>query len=149
MTERFENFTRNVSVAGKCIAKIKAHEMHRFGIRGGDVMCLFFIGKNPDGLTPTEISELCGEDKAGISRSLAALREKGYVEADGDGRKYRMKYTMTAAGKAVFDALGEAINRAVESAGGTLPDKDRDTFYRIFDTITERLVTICDMLDEK
>jgi len=139
MIERFEKFTRDVATASKCIAKIKAYEMKRFGLRGGAVMCLFFIGKHSEGLTPTELSELCGEDKAGISRTLSHLREKNYVEIFDEGKKYRARYRITERGKAVCDALTEAINRVVADAGDELSDKERDSFYKTFGIIVEKL----------
>lgn len=142
--QRFEEFTKNISLASKCIAKIKAHEMKRFGLGSGNVMCLFFLGQNPHGLTPAELCELCGEDKAGISRSLSTLREKGYVEVCDNGKKYRARYGITDEGKAVYETINNAIVRAVSTAGGTLCDDEREVFYRTFATIIEKLTSLCE-----
>ena len=37
---------------------------------------------HPEGLTAAQLSQLCAEDKAAVSRSLASLAEKGYIESD-------------------------------------------------------------------
>ncbi|MBQ8004072.1 MAG: winged helix-turn-helix transcriptional regulator [Oscillospiraceae bacterium] len=147
MTERFEKFTKEVATAGKCISKIKAHEMKQFDLRGGCVMCLFFIGQSKDGLTATEICELCGEDKAGVSRTLSTLRERGYIDASDYGVKYRARFRVTDSGREVCDSVRNAICRAVTSAGGNLSDEERDIFYRVFEKINSRLLSICASLD--
>lgn len=148
MIERFEKFTRDIAVASKCISKIKEYEMKRFGLHGGCVMCLFFIGKHPEGLMPSELCELCAEDKAGISRSLSVLREKEYVEPLDEGKKYRVKYRITDKGKAVVIAIDAAVRHMVSDAGGELDDEERDAFYRTFEIIVANLRTLCAALDE-
>ena len=49
MIRRFEEFTSNISLAYKYVLRIKAYEMNSFGMKGSHVMCLYYIGKNPEG----------------------------------------------------------------------------------------------------
>lgn len=148
MTNRFEKFTRDITAASKCISKIKEHEMKRFGLHGGCLMCLFFIGRYPEGLTPSELCELCAEDKAGISRSLATLRNMEYIEILDEGRKYRAKYRITDKGKAIGLAIDAAVHRVVSDAGGEIDSEERDAFYRTFEIIVANLQALCAALDE-
>ena len=101
MISRFEEFTKSVSQAYKYIIKIKSHEMVEYGLKASNVTCLFFLGKHADGLNATELCELCMEDKAAVSKSLAVLKEKGYVTQDED-KKYKAKYVITPQGKEIL-----------------------------------------------
>lgn len=141
MVERFEEFNRNITEAYKCILKIKAIEMQKYGLRGANVMCLFFLGKHPEGLTPSQLCSLCGEDKAGVSKSLAALKKSGYVSTEGIGRKYRMLYKITEEGQAVYRKLTDCIDGVVTKVGDGLSDGQRATFYTALDTIVSNLQT--------
>lgn len=139
MIERFEEFNRNITEAYKCILKIKAIEMQKYGLRGANVMCLFFLGKHPEGLTPSQLCTLCGEDKAGVSKSLSALKKSGYVSTEGMGRKYRMLYKITEEGQDIYKNLLDFIDGVVEKVGDGLSDEERTTFYAALDTIVSNL----------
>lgn len=148
MIRRFEEFTKNIAMANKYIVKIKSYKMNKFGLKASNVMCLFFLGKNLDGLTPTELCEMCGEDKAGISKSLFALKEKGYVFANDDGdKKYKVKYTITEKGKKAYEEISEFIVKAVDRAGGSLTEEERTLFYKTLGTIVSNIGEFCKELD--
>lgn len=51
VAEQFESFTAAVTRAYKCLQKIKNRETERMGLKGSHVMCLYYIGKTPGGLT--------------------------------------------------------------------------------------------------
>ena len=78
MLQRFEDFVTGITVCYKYIQRIKSAEMTEFGLKGTHVMCLFFLHRHPEGLTAAQLCQLCAEDKAAISRSLAVLQEKGF-----------------------------------------------------------------------
>ena len=80
VAEQFESFTAAVTRAYKCLQKIKNRETERMGLKGSHVMCLYYIGKTPGGLTAAELCRLCHEDKAAISRTLVDLTGRGYLE---------------------------------------------------------------------
>lgn len=113
--------------------------MQKFGLRAANLMCLFFLGKHPEGLTPSQLCTLCGEDKAGISKSLALLKKSGYVSAAGIGRKYRILYKITPDGETVYNTLTDCIDSVVKKAGDGLTDAQRQTFYLVLDRIVENL----------
>lgn len=140
MVERFEKFTKQISLAYKYIIKIKSCEMSEYGLKGSNVMCLFFLGKHRKGLTATELCEICMEDKAWVSKSLAVLKEKGYVCHE--EKKYKAKYFMTDAGKKVFDKISVIINDVVEKSGSGLTEEERKTFYTALDKIVANLGNI-------
>lgn len=141
MVERFEEFTKQIALAYKYIIKIKSYEMSEYGLKGSNVTCLFFLGKNPDGLSATELCEKCMEDKAAVSKSLAVLKEKGYVMQKEEGR-YKAKYFITESGKKVFNELGQIINEVVVKAGDGLNDEERNMFYASLEKIVNNLAEL-------
>ena len=144
LIERFEAFTTSVTKAYKCIQKIKLAETERMGLKANHVMYMYYIGKNPEGLTATELCKLCIEDKAAVSRTIVDLTEKGFIKpAETDsGRKYRTKIILTEEGKDINKQINEAIAVAVSKASRSLNDAERESFYRVFFYITDNLETI-------
>ncbi|MGM9552624.1 MAG: MarR family winged helix-turn-helix transcriptional regulator [Clostridia bacterium] len=142
MIHRFEEFTSQVTLAYKYILKIKAQEMIEYGLKGSNVACLLFLGKNSDGLTAVELCDKCMEDKAGVSKSLAVLKEKGYVSQE-DGKKYKARYFVTDAGKKVVSDINDKINRVVQKAGEGLSNQERAIFYTAFEKIVSNLAQMC------
>lgn len=142
MIDRFEEFTKQVTLAYKYIIKIKSREMVEYGLKGSNVTCLLFLGQNPEGLTPTELCEKCMEDKAGISKSLAVLKDKGFVSQE-EGKKYKTKYFITDMGKKAVEEINAIINDVVEKAGDGLNDEERAVFYTAFEKIVKNLGELC------
>lgn len=151
MVERFEDFTLYITQAYKYILKIKAHEMETFGLKASHLMCLYFFGKEEEGLTAVELCSLCMEDKAGISKTLSELKKQELitVKNDDDAKIYKAKYVLTEKGAAVSDKLNDCIIAAVENAGMGLSDEERQSFYYALKLITSNLGTYCSELEEK
>ncbi len=148
MITRFEEFTSSISQAYKYIIKIKSHEMVEYGLKASNVTCLFFLGKHADGLTAGELCELCMEDKAAVSKSVAVLKEKGFVTQD-EEKKYKAKYVITPEGKKVFDEISLIIKNIVENVGNGLTDNEREIFYKALIMIVKNLGNICDEMEKK
>lgn len=151
LIERFEAFTTSVTKAYKCIQKIKLEETERMGLKANHVMYLHYLGKNPDGLTATELGKLCIEDKAAVSRTIGDLTEKGFVKsAEMDSvRKYRTKIVLTEEGGKRNKQLNEAIAIAVSKASSSLNEAERENFYRVFFYITDNLEGICNSYEQE
>ena len=149
MIRRFKEFTKNISFAYKYIIKIKSAAIKEFGLKGSHVMCLFYIGESENGLTATKLCKLCGEDKAAISKSLAALVELGYVELENDeNKKYRSKYSLTKSGKKVKNALDFKIADVVSDGGIGLTEEEREVFYSALQKIVDNLEKISQKFSE-
>lgn len=137
MQDRFQAFVTGITTCYKYIQKIKTMEMTEFGLKGAHAMCLFFLHSHPEGLTAAQLSQLCGEDKAAVSRSLASLTEQGFIESD--EKKYRSRLRLTRQGKDVAAHIDEMILRWVESGGDGLTEQDREVFYDSLDRIANNL----------
>ena len=101
MIQRFEKLVTGITRIYKSIQKIKKNQMNILGLKGTHVMCLHFLSRYPEGLTATRLSQLCNEDKAGISRILADLEQKRLIRYSGQEskKKYRAKAMLTETGK--------------------------------------------------
>ncbi len=143
MLQRFEKFTGCISKAYKYIGKIKTDYMSKFELKGSHVMCLFFLGKNPNGLKAGELCELCQEDKAAISKTLSSLKKRGLVESTaGRFKKYRAVYKITDDGHDIYNRIIKAIEQSVEKCSEDLTPEERAIFYRTFDKILANLKMI-------
>ena len=142
MVERYGVFTQRIARISRCIRRLKAEEMARFGLKGPHVSCLYYLGLDGP-LTAAELSERCDEDKEAISRSLDDLEKNGYITcASGAGKRYKSPLRLTEQGKAVGRAIGEKITRIVEAASEGLSEAERQTMYRALALVSENLERI-------
>lgn len=141
MLKRFESFVITINQIYRNIQKLKTREMTEMGLKGTDVMCLFKLNRHEEGLTSAELSVLCMEDKAAISRAVSLLMEKGLVTyADSDNkRKYRAKLILTEDGKNASARMTALISAAVAKGGDGLTNEERVIFYKALKTISGNL----------
>ena len=76
MDHRFETFSLSILELNRYLQKIKELEMKQFGLKASHTMCLYYLGQHPEGLTATQLTELCKEDKAAVSRCLSQLSDR-------------------------------------------------------------------------
>ncbi|MGN0506136.1 MAG: MarR family winged helix-turn-helix transcriptional regulator [Lachnospiraceae bacterium] len=131
MDDRFETFAHTIAQLNRAIQKIKSLEMNEVGLKGTHTMCLYYLGKHPEGLTSAELSLLCHEDKAAVSRSIATLESHHLIESSsGSGkREYRAKLFLTDKGKEIADFIRNKIREFLAIGGAGLTDEDREQFY--------------------
>jgi len=142
MLQRFQSFVTGITICYKYIQRIKSMEMSEFGLKGTHVMCLFFLQHNPEGLAAAQLSQLCMEDKAAISRTLSVLQNEGYIFSE--EKKYRAAIRLTEKGRAVTKHIDALIEQWVGCGGDGLSDNDREVFYRSLELISANLQTRLD-----
>ena len=141
--DRFETFTGSILELNRYLQKLKDIEMKPFGLRANHVMCLYYLGKHPEGLSVTEMAETCKEDKAAVSRALAEMERKGLISRACPGdTAYRAQIHLTEAGERAAAFVSGRATVAVELAGKGLSDGDRRIFYAALDLIAANLQTI-------
>lgn len=146
MTQRFETFVTSITQIYRCIQKIKTHEMLPLGLKSTHVMCLFHLQQHPEGLTASQLTALCEEDKGAISRALSSLESKDLIvfgDQPGQSKRYRTRITLTDSGFEAAQRMDASIEAAVEKGGQGLSDEGRAAFYRALQTISENLQTVC------
>lgn len=141
MDDRFERFAVAVSELNRYILRIKDQEMRKMGLRASHTMCIYYLGQNPEGLTVTQLSKCCKEDKAAISRCLSQLLEKGLVDCHApEGRRiYRNPYRLTKPGRQVAGQINDRVKTALEAGGSGLTDQQREIFYSTAELILKNL----------
>lgn len=143
MIERFEQFTTTITQIYKNLQKVKMQEMADLDLRGTHVMCLFQLNRHKDGLTVTQLSSLCGEDKAATSRTVSELIQKELVTTD-TSKKYRAPIMLTEKGQEAANHVDKMAAQAVQTCGQGLTDEERESFYRSLSIISENLKNYLD-----
>ena len=143
MIQRFDAFVSGITSCYKYIQRIKSLEMTEFGLKGTHVMCLYYLRRNPAGLTAAQLCGLCAEDKAAISRTVSELRSRGYITTLSE-KAYRAMLTLTAAGQELARKFDQLIEGWVTAGGDGLTDEERVDFYKSLSAIAENLRTRID-----
>lgn len=137
MIDRFQSFVTGITACYKYIQRIKSAEMTEFGLSGTHVMAVFYLYHNSGGLTAAELSRLCAEDKAAVSRTVSSLQQNGYIQSG--EKKYRALLQLTPKGMELGSKVDEVILQWVSFGGDGLTDEDRTTFYRVLEQISGNL----------
>ena len=144
MVHRYERFFSSVSGINRCIQKIEGDVMEKFGLRGSYAQYLAVLRRYEQGLTVSQLSDMCMKDKAAVSRAVAEMESKDliYRQAEGDNL-YRAAIQLTDNGKKIAEYVAERATSAVEVAGRGLTESEREAFYKALDLISSNLRDIC------
>lgn len=143
MVSRYEKFSFIISEIGKNLHKISSDEMKKFGLRGSLAKYIIILHRHRDGVTATQLCELCDRNKADVSRAMAELMQLGIVERLGDA-SYRVKYALSDEGKKLAHALASRAALAISCVSGELNSKDLTAFYKALDVISKNLEKLGD-----
>ncbi len=145
MVERFEKFSFAIFEITRYWHKLASEEMAKYGLKGPHATYLTTLYRFEDGITAPQLSELCGKDKADVSRMMSIMEKKGLVVKESVGKNlYRGLLKLTDEGKAAAQHVRERVALAVDLAGKGLSEKDRETFYCALDLISDNLRTLCE-----
>ena len=144
MVSRFEQFTTAIFSINRCVQKIERVEMAKFGLKGPHAQCLLAMSRYPEGITSSQLREVCDKDKAAISRTVADLEQKGMVERQtNNGNRYRAMLVLTPQGRVAASQVQERARFAVEKAGEGMSDEQRAVLYQALSLIAGHLQSIC------
>ena len=137
--ERFRTFTLLINSISRDIRKIKSDEMEKFNLKSPHVSCLYYL-YNEKSLTAKELCEICGEDKASISRSLDYLIANGYVQNDNSAKKhYKNPIQLTESGVEAGRILSERIDNILYNASIGMTEEERTILYKSLSLIHDNL----------
>lgn len=149
MIGRFEVFTKQINKINRYIRQIKTVKTRGLNLTAPCVSCIYYLHKHIDGLTASELTELCGEDKAAISRTLNYLESNGLITCQTSAKKrYNAALTLTQAGQDIGKIVADNIDYVLEQVSVGVSDEEREAFYRTFAKISENLEKICKDLGE-
>lgn len=138
MVERFNRFSYAIFEISRCWHRLAAEEMSKYDLKGPYAIYLLTMQRNPEGITAAQLCELCGRDKADVSRAVAQMEEKGLVTKM-DDHSYRARLQLTQQGELAAQHVCNRASVAVELAGKDISDEEREVFYRALFSITENL----------
>lgn len=140
MVDRFERFSLAISDISRYWHKIAAEEMEKYDLKGTHSIYLTTMYSHPEGLTAARLCDLCGRDKAEVSRTISVMEKKGLVKKEGNA--YRALLLLTDKGKLAAEHVRQRAALAVEIAGKGLSEVQRANFYYALDLITGNLQSL-------
>lgn len=141
--DRYEKFAVIISDIYRYVQRIERTEMVKRGYKGSYAQFLATLNRCPEGLTSIRLCEVCGKDKAAVSRSIAEMEEKGLVKREKTNGGYRSKITLTEKGKETAEFVSERSRVIVKAVSdGVMSEEERETFYRVLGEIGNNLQTV-------
>ena len=113
--------------------------MEAFDLGPAHTVCLNILYEQPEGTTKTNLAQLCGVDKAQISRVVSELQEKELVVASPRQKGYKQKIALTDKGHEVAQEITGIIIDINEYVSQSIPQEQIDLFYTTFGTICNNL----------
>lgn len=144
MISRFEQFNASIYGIYRDILKIERAAMVKHGLKGSYALYLSAIARHPDGLTATQLCEICDKDKAAISRVIGELVQKGLVKrVSVNETLYRAMLKLTDEGQVVADEVAHLAQIAVSKATRGMSEENRRIMYECLGLIASNLRSIC------
>ncbi|MBQ8725770.1 MAG: winged helix-turn-helix transcriptional regulator [Clostridia bacterium] len=143
MIEKFRTFTYLIASLNRLIKKIKTEEMLEYNLKSPHVSCLYYVYK-VGSITAKELSDLCGEDKATISRSLNYLGNHGYIVDGQELKRYKTPIILTEKGAETAKLISRKIDGFISMADDGIAERDVETMYRSLKIVNDNLSKICE-----
>lgn len=147
MRDRFLRFTTLITSITRNIRRLTTEAVARYDIKRSYVSALYFLYKNGP-LSATKLCNLCGEDKANVSRTLHALEEDGYVvREERQSSRSRVRMMLTEEGMEIGAFLAGRISEEVERATRGIPPADIAVMYSVLERLDENMTVTESELD--
>lgn len=144
MITRFEHFNASIYGIYRDILKIERAAMVKHGLKGSYALYLTAISRYPDGVTATQLCEICDKDKAAISRVVSELEQKGLIRrATNSTTYYRARLKLTEEGQTIANEVAHLAQIAVHRATQGMSEENRRIMYECLGLIATNLRTIC------
>jgi len=144
MISRFERFSFVISEISRHWHRIASGEMEKYGLKGHHALYLITMKRYPDGITATQLADICSKDKADVSRAMSLMVKKGLAEKGSGMTRYRALLRLTEDGLTAAAQVEKSAMLAVEIASSGISDEHREIFYSTMDTIAANLQKIID-----
>ena len=140
MLDRFERFSLSIFEITRHWHKITSEEMEKYGLKGPHSIYLLAMHQHPEGVTATQLGELCGRDKADVSRMVSIMESKGLVIRENVTKNlYRGLLKLTEEGTAAAEYVCNRVMVAVGLAEKGLDEMRRTSFYEVLELISGNL----------
>ena len=140
--DRFETFSLALFNISRYWNRLAADEMAKYGLKGAHAFYLVTILRYDGTVTASQLCELCGKDKADVSRAVSKMEQIGLLVREG-ANPYRAKLRLTQEGRGAAEAVRETAQLIVDRVGGDLTPENRAVFYEALGLITANLEKLC------
>lgn len=140
VVDRFEKFSYAIFEISRCWHKLATEVMAQYDLKGPYAIYLVTLLRSPEPMTAARLCELCGRDKADVSRALSVMEQQDLLLRQGP--QYRACLCLTEKGQQLARQICSRASLAVELAGQGFSDNDREIFYQVLGTITDNLKTL-------
>ena len=140
--DRFETFSLALFNMSRYWNRLAAEEMEKYGLKGAHAFYLVTVLRHDGEVTASRLCELCGKDKADVSRAVSKMEEIGLLQRVGTN-PYRAKLKLTQQGVAAAEAVRETAATIVDRVGGDLTPENRAVFYEVLASVTANLEKLC------
>ena len=136
---RFEILSPSVLQLVKTVQSIKSRKMAEYGLKGTNALCLCeILNSGEEGLSATELARCCEIDKAQVSRCMADMMQRGFVNpTDRVVRRYKQKYTLTEEGTAVAADVHQCMTEIRAALNKDITERELEEFYRVLYKLCE------------
>lgn len=141
MIERFEKFSFNIFSIYHYLHKIMSDEMKHYGLKGPYAIYLIAMSRNESGITSARLAEICGRNKADVSRAISDFERNGLIKRSGD-TAYNARIVLTESGKNISTALAKKAMNAVSLVGKDLTEDKREVLYSSLESIAEKMALL-------
>lgn len=141
MIERFEKFSFNIFSIYHYLHKIMSDEMKHYGLKGPYAIYLIAMSRNESGITSARLAEVCGRNKADVSRAISDFERNGLVRRDGNS-SYNARIILTESGKSIATALAKKAMNAVSLVGGDISSENREVLYASLESIADKMAVL-------
>ncbi|NLM06628.1 MAG: MarR family transcriptional regulator [Tissierellia bacterium] len=140
MLKRFERFSSGIFSLHKIWHKIASDALKPYDLTSSHLTYLMALIQSEDGLTSSELVEICGKDKSDVSRSLNTMANKGLVNKESSHKKgYGGVFFLTEKGMEVAGQTYDKVAFAVEYATKNIPEEKKEIFYEVLGLFDENL----------
>lgn len=140
MLDRFTRFSLAIAEIYRCWHKLAAEELAGYGLNSPHAVYLNALYENSEGLTSVRLGELCGKDKADVSRMTAILERKGLLYREGaENNRYRAVLKLSPEGMELAQHVRQRASLAVELGSSGLSQENREIFYSALELIASNL----------
>lgn len=140
--DRFETFSLSLFNISRYWNRLAAEEMEKYGLKGAHAFYLVTVLRHDGEVTASQLCELCGKDKADVSRAVSKMEELQLLKRVGTN-PYRAKLKLTELGIAAAEAVRETAATIVDRVGGDLTPENRAVFYEVLASVTANMEKLC------
>ena len=143
MLTGFEQLSIGVHELYLTMHRVETKQMEKYGLRGAYVKYLVALLHTPEGLTISQLCEICDQDKAAVSRAVSELVGREFIWRDNPRKNhYRAKLNLSERGCELAKEVCNSAKDAFDEAVAGLTQEQKDNLYELMFAVSDNLHVI-------